>query len=115
MWILLRFYLSRSAIGLTAAPAAYFSYDGGMSDGANDFLYDTTANGNDYADFLANCPAGPLGIQDAQGCPGNEAGRRILNDGGAELNILNAVGLKCRPLPSLAPLRCLAAVLLFSA
>jgi MYXO-CTERM domain-containing protein len=70
-----------------------------MSDGANDFLYDTTANGNDYADFLANCPAGPLSIQDAQGCPGNEAGRRILNDGGAELNILNAVGYEVPSAP----------------
>jgi hypothetical protein len=80
-------------IGTTGATAgAYFSWNGGTSNGANGFVYNTQKNGNDYADFLANCPAGPLSIQDAQGCPGQEAGQTILNDGGAEINILNAVG-----------------------
>ena len=85
--------LNSSYIGLAnAASGAYFSYDGGATNGANGFVYNVTANGNDYADFLASCPGGPLSIQDAQGCPGNEAGQTILNDGGAEVNILNAIG-----------------------
>jgi hypothetical protein len=77
---------------LSATPGAYFSYDGGVTNGANGFVYNTLSNGNDYADFLNNCPAGPLSVQDAEGCPGVDAGLSILNDGGAEINILNAVG-----------------------
>jgi PEP-CTERM motif len=85
--------LNTSYIGLAnAAAGAYFSYDGGATNGANGFVYNVTANGADYADFLASCPAGPLSVQDAFGCPGNEAGQTILNDGGAEINILNAIG-----------------------
>jgi len=79
-------------LGMASAPAgAYFSYDGGATNGANGFVYNTLANGEDYADFLSNCPSGPLSIQDAEGCPG-ASGQTILNDGGAEINILNAVG-----------------------
>jgi hypothetical protein len=33
-----------------------------------------------------------LSVQDAEGCSGVDAGISILNDGGAEINILNAVG-----------------------
>jgi hypothetical protein len=85
-------------VGTTGAPAgAYFSYNGGTSNGANGFVYNTQPNGDDYSDFLANCPGGPLSIQDAEGCPGNEAGQTILNDGGAEINILNAVGYDLAP------------------
>lgn len=85
--------VNSSYLGSGGAPAgAYFSYDGGATNGANGFVYNTSANGTDYADFLNNCPAGPLSVQDARGCPGNDVGLSILNDGGAELNILNAVG-----------------------
>jgi hypothetical protein len=77
---------------LSTTAGAYFSYNGGSSNGANGFVYNTIANGEDYADFLATCPGGPLSIQDAEGCPGNDAGQTIRNDGGAEINILNAVG-----------------------
>jgi len=85
--------VNSSYTGLSGAPSgAYFSYDGGTTNGANSFVYNTNANGADYADFLNNCPAGPLSVQDAYGCPGVDAGLSILNDGGAEVNILNAVG-----------------------
>jgi hypothetical protein len=77
---------------LSTTPGAYFSYDGGATNGANGFVYNTISNGDDYADFLNNCPAGPLSVQDAEGCPGVDKGLDILNDGGAEINILNAVG-----------------------
>jgi len=77
---------------LSTTPGAYFSYNGGATNGANGFVYNTLADGADYADFLNNCPAGPLSVQDAYGCPGVDKGLSILDDGGAEINILNAVG-----------------------
>ena len=77
---------------LSTTPGAYFSYDGGTTNGANGFVYNTLANGEDYADFVRSCPGGPLSVQDAEGCPGVDKGLSILNDGGAEINILNAVG-----------------------
>ena len=77
---------------LSTTTGAYFSYNGGSTNGANGFVYNTLSNGNDYADFVNNCPGGPLSVQDAEGCPGADAGLSILNDGGAEVNILNAVG-----------------------
>jgi hypothetical protein len=33
-----------------------------------------------------------IAVQDAEGCPGEDKGLSILNDGGGEINILNAVG-----------------------
>lgn len=85
--------VNNAYIGLGSGPdGAYFSYNGGATNGANGFVYNTLANGNDYADFVNNCPAGPLSVQDAEGCPGVDAGLSILNDGGGEINILNAVG-----------------------
>ena len=77
---------------LSTTPGAYFSYDGGTTNGANGFIYNTLDNGDDYADFVSTCPGGPFSIQDAEGCPGTDAGATILNDGGAEINLLNAVG-----------------------
>jgi hypothetical protein len=77
---------------LSTNPGAYFSYDGGATNGANGFVYNTLANGEDYADFVNSCPGGPFSVQDAEGCPGTDAGLSILHDGGAEINILNAVG-----------------------
>ena len=81
---------------LSTTAGAYFSYNGGSSNGANGFVYNTLANGDDYADFVNACPAGPLSVQDAEGCPGVDAGLNILNDGGAEIDILNAVGYDLR-------------------
>lgn len=77
---------------LSTTPGAYFSYDGGVTNGANGFVYNTLANGDDYADFVNTCPGGPYSVQDAEGCPGTDKGLSILDDGGAEINILNAVG-----------------------
>lgn len=83
--------LDESYIGLDSAPSgAYFSYDGGETNGANGYIYNTVAN-RDYAGFVTSC-SGSLSIQDAQDCSGQEQGLTILNDGGAEVNILNAVG-----------------------
>lgn len=85
--------LNNAYIGLGGAPGlAYFSYNGGTTNGANGFVYNTASNGNDYADFTSSCPSGPFSVQDAQGCPGKEQGLSIKNDGGAEVNILNALG-----------------------
>jgi hypothetical protein len=82
-----------SYIGLAGAPAgAYFSYNGGTTNGANGKVYNTLSNGNDYADFTSSCPGGPFAIQDAQGCPGTDQGFNIKKDGNAEINLLNALG-----------------------
>ncbi len=77
---------------LSTTPGAYFSYNGGTTNGANGFSYNTLDNGDDYADFVSSCTGGPFSVQDAEGCPGHDKGLSILNDGGAEINILNAVG-----------------------
>jgi hypothetical protein len=88
--------LNSSYVGMANAQIGpYFSYDGGVTNGAGAKAYNTLANGDDYADFVATCPptmAAPLAIQDATGCRGNEAGETIRNDGGGEINILNAIG-----------------------
>ncbi len=84
---------------LSTAPGAYFSYDGGSTDGAKsaaggDKVYNTLDNGDDYADFVSSSPdcGTDIVVQDAEGCPGEDKGLSILNDGGGEINILNAVG-----------------------
>jgi len=83
-------------VGLTATvncPAgAYFSYNGGATNGnPNGNAYNELANGNDYADFDAyTCGVGPYNVQDGTGCPGSHPW--INSDGGAEINILDAVG-----------------------
>jgi hypothetical protein len=79
-----------SRVFLDDTPGAYFSYDGGVTNGADGALYNTLANGNDYADFISGCPATPL-VQDGTACPGF-AGLDITNDGGAEIRLLDAVG-----------------------
>jgi hypothetical protein len=87
---------------LDSAPSttagAYFSYNGGTSNGVNGAggtpkFYNTLDNGADYADFafISDCGAN-IAIQDAFGCPGEDAGLTIHNDGGGEIKILNAVG-----------------------
>ena len=52
------------------------------------------ADGNDYADFLfseSDCGTNEA-VQDAVACPRESKGLSILNDGGGEIHILNAVG-----------------------
>jgi sugar lactone lactonase YvrE len=88
---------------LSTASGAYFSYNGGSTNGANGSagsakFYNTGDNGADYADFALVSPCGPnQSIQDAYGCPGADGGLTILNDGGAEVNILTAVGYQVPP------------------
>jgi uncharacterized protein (TIGR03437 family) len=86
---------------LSTAPGAYFSYNGGTSDVVPNLFYSTLANGSDYADFVSNCPATPLYVQNATGCPGQDAGTDITNDGGPEINILNALGYTLTPVTGL--------------
>lgn len=57
-------------------------------------FYNILDSGDDYADFVANttdCGTNQA-IQDATGCPGEDAGLTILNDGNGEIAILHAVG-----------------------
>jgi hypothetical protein len=70
----------------STTPGAYFSYNGGATNGAGGATYNTLVNGNDYADFTQNCQL----VQDANGCLGST--QYITTDGGAEVNILDAVG-----------------------
>jgi len=84
---------------LSTTPGAYFSFDGGATNGvagvgASPKFYNTLANGDDYADFVSSSPDCGTNqvVQDAEGCSGEDAGLSILNDGGGEINILNAVG-----------------------
>jgi hypothetical protein len=92
---------------LSTTPGAYFSYNGGVTDGATANggvkSYNTLDNGDDYGDFVSSCPAGPFSVQDAEGCPGTDGGLTILNDGGAEVNMLNAVGYELYPSTSAVP------------
>ncbi len=91
---------------LSTTPGAYFSYNGGSTDGsvgtgAAPKYYNTLDNGDDYADYVASSPncATNEAIQDATGCPGADGGLTILNDGGSEINILTAVGYQVPPPP----------------
>jgi hypothetical protein len=88
---LFRYASAHDPVLISTTPGAYFSYDGGVTNGANGFVYNTLVNAEDYADFLSSCPAGPLSVQDAEGCPGT-MGLDITNDGGAEVNSLDAIG-----------------------
>jgi hypothetical protein len=84
---------------LSTTPGAYFSYDGGATNGAigiggSPKFYNTLANGDGYAAYVSSSPdcGTNQAVQDAEGCPGEDAGLSIKNDGGSEINILNAVG-----------------------
>jgi hypothetical protein len=87
---------------LSTTPGAYFSYDGGTTNGdsgpAGPKFYNTLANGDDYADFVSSSPSCGTNqvVQDAEGCPGVDKGLNILNDGKGEITILNAVGFDLR-------------------
>jgi uncharacterized protein (TIGR03437 family) len=93
---LFRYQSAGTPVLISNTPGAYFSYDGGQTNGANGNVYNTLDNGMDYADFLASCP-GRQSVQDAASCTGHDQGVDITNDGGAEINILNAIGYKLNP------------------
>jgi hypothetical protein len=71
-------------------PGAYFSYNSGITNGADGAVYNTLANGEDYADFVNNCQF----VQDEDGCLGKSID--ITDDGGAEINILDAIGYNAK-------------------
>jgi hypothetical protein len=84
---------------LSTTPGAYFSFNGGSTNGADGVagtakVYNTLDNGDDYADFVSSSPdcGTNEAIQDAEGCPGEDKGLTIFNDGEGEINILTAVG-----------------------
>ncbi len=87
-----------SAVGSTNGGYAYFSYNGGATNGADGFVYNSAPRGGvfasdpagGYADFSANCVGGPYSVEDEMACTGTAV--NILHDGGAEVNILNAIG-----------------------
>jgi hypothetical protein len=83
---LFRYQSSGTRVFESNTAGAYFSYNGGVTNGADGAIYNTLSNGDDYADFASNCTF----VQDATGCLGKVLG--INNDGGAEKNILDAVG-----------------------
>lgn len=77
----------------------YFSYDGGTYYGAYGAVnapkvYNTLANGDDFADYTSSTPdcGTNIAVQDAEGCPGEDQGLNILDDGQSEIVTLNAVG-----------------------
>lgn len=76
-----------------AQGGAYFSYDGGATNGAGGAIFNTVANGQDYTDFTASC----TWVQTAAGCLGKSLD--ITTDGGAEINILDSVGYNTTPEP----------------
>ena len=79
--------LNKTWLGSGAAPAgAYFSYNGGVTNGADGAVFNTVANSQNYADFTASC----TWVQTAAGCLGKSLD--ITTDGGAEINILDSVG-----------------------
>ena len=67
-------------------PGAYFSYDGGATNGAGGAIYNTLANSEDYAYFVSSCAH----VQEATGCLGKSLD--ITSDGKSEIQILDAVG-----------------------
>ena len=71
---------------------AYFSYDGGVTNGLSGAVYNTTANGADYGDFANTCTY----VQDAYGCTGKSFD--VTRDGG-ELAGLEAEGFIASPEP----------------
>ena len=78
---------------LSTASGAYFSFNGGVTNGAAGATYNAADNGQDYADFATNCAH----VQDATGCLGQDL--ELNNDGGAEINILDAVGFNQNTVP----------------
>jgi hypothetical protein len=87
---LFRYNSSGTNVFIDATPGAYFSYNGGASNGASNAIYNTLANGQDYADFVSNCSF----VQDSTGCLGQS-----LDISSAEINILDAVGFNATGVP----------------
>jgi hypothetical protein len=86
--------LDNAWLGSGAAPAgAYFSYNGGVTNGAGGAVFNTLANGQDYTDFTASC----TWVQSGPGCLGKSL--NITTDGNAEFNMLDAVGYNTAPEP----------------
>ncbi len=86
--------LDNAYLGLGAAPAgAYFSYNGGATNGAGGAVFNTVANGQNYTDFTASCGW----VQTALGCLGKSLD--ITTDDNVETDILDAVGYNPTPEP----------------
>jgi PEP-CTERM motif-containing protein len=83
---LFRYSGSGTLVFSSTTPGAYFSYNGGVANGANGAVFNTLSDGDDYADFTRNCQD----VQDETGCVGGSLD--ITTDGGAEVNILDSVG-----------------------
>jgi hypothetical protein len=85
---LFRYSAPGTRVFVSTTPGAYFSYNGGTTNVA---VYNTLANGDDYADWVTNCQH----VQDATGCLGESFD--ITNDGGVEITVLDAVGFNLNP------------------
>ena len=96
-------YSSPGKLALDTAPSTaagqYYSFDGGVhygigGDGGSPKVYNTLDNGDDFADYISSSPdcGTNQAVQDAEGCPGEDAGLTILNDGESEITILNTDG-----------------------
>jgi hypothetical protein len=81
----------------STTPGAYFSYNGGATNGADGADYNTLDNGENYADFTTNCQH----VQDATGCLGSDL--NITTDGGPEINILDVIGYNVNNSNSINP------------
>jgi hypothetical protein len=91
---LFRYQAPGTSVFESTTPGAYFSYSGGATNGADGAIYNTLSNGEDYADFTQNCQF----VQGADGCLGGT--QYLTTDGGAEVNILDAVGYNLNEQPS---------------
>lgn len=85
-------------------PGAYFSDNGGVTNGIAPQFFNTLDNGDDYADFdttnnVCNGGTVPLAVQDAEGCPGVAN----LDIGGPEIAMLNGPGFDLPATIALAP------------
>ena len=95
---LFRYSGAGSRVFISGAPGAYFSYNGGATNGADGAVYNTLVNGNGYADFTSNCKF----VQDEAACLGKSLD--ITTDGGAEINTLDAIGYNLNtPITSTTP------------
>ncbi|MGH9486759.1 MAG: hypothetical protein ACRD04_04125 [Terriglobales bacterium] len=75
---------------------AYFSVNGGLTGVAN---YNNSPNGDDFGDWSNVCSG--VMVQDAEGCPGTAPS--ITTDGGAEIEVLDAVGYNLNTAPTVTP------------
>ena len=96
-------YSSPGKLALDTTPSTtagqYYSFDGGVhygigGDGNAAKVYNTLDNGDDFADYTSSSPdcGTNQAVQDAEGCPGEDAGLTVVNDGQSEITILNTDG-----------------------